>query len=161
MQARFYARKALTVAGVLRGALVGIGALTLIGCGTGQDFAGSPIGATTTTEAAPTTTTPTSTTTTTTTTTTTPPAVPPAPKVTPKPPAPKPLAPKPPAPKPPAPKPPAPACDPNYTPCVPIDSDVDCAGGSGDGPSYVVGPVRVIGRDIYRLDADHDGIGCE
>ena len=52
-------------------------------------------------------------------------------------------------------------CDPNYKPCVPIDSDVDCAGGKGNGPSYVAGPVRVVGRDIYRLDADHDGVGCE
>jgi len=52
-------------------------------------------------------------------------------------------------------------CDPNYTPCVPIDSDVDCAGGSGNGPSYVKGPVKVIGIDVYHLDADHDGIGCE
>ncbi len=52
-------------------------------------------------------------------------------------------------------------CDPNYTPCVPIASDVDCAGGSGNGPAYVEGPVRVIGRDIYKLDSDHDGIGCE
>lgn len=53
------------------------------------------------------------------------------------------------------------ACDPNYDPCVPIDSDVDCQGGSGNGPSYVRGPVRVIRRDIYRLDHDRDGIGCE
>ena len=53
------------------------------------------------------------------------------------------------------------ACDPNYDPCVPIASDVDCAGGSGNGPAYVVGPVRVIGTDVYRLDADHNGIGCE
>ncbi|MEV6417002.1 G5 domain-containing protein [Kribbella sp. NPDC051718] len=52
-------------------------------------------------------------------------------------------------------------CDPNYTGCVPIASDVDCAGGSGNGPAYVAGPVEVIGSDIYRLDADHDGIGCE
>ncbi|HEU5000634.1 MAG TPA: G5 domain-containing protein [Lapillicoccus sp.] len=53
-------------------------------------------------------------------------------------------------------------CDPNYSgACVPIASDVDCAGGSGDGPAYVDGPVRVIGTDKYRLDADHDGIGCE
>jgi hypothetical protein len=53
-------------------------------------------------------------------------------------------------------------CDPNYTgDCVPIASDVDCAGGSGNGPEYVVGPVQVVGDDIYRLDADHDGIGCE
>lgn len=54
-----------------------------------------------------------------------------------------------------------PGCDPNYTPCVPIDSDVDCEGGKGNGPSYVRGPVRVVGTDIYRLDRDHDGIGCE
>lgn len=52
-------------------------------------------------------------------------------------------------------------CDPNYTPCVPIASDVDCAGGSGNGPAYVQGPVQVIGEDIYGLDTDHDGIGCE
>jgi hypothetical protein len=56
----------------------------------------------------------------------------------------------------------APQCDPNYSgACVPIASDVDCAGGSGNGPAYVQGPVRVIGRDIYGLDADGDGIGCE
>jgi hypothetical protein len=52
-------------------------------------------------------------------------------------------------------------CDPNYSGCVPIASDVDCSGGSGNGPEYVAGPVEVIGSDIYRLDADHDGIGCE
>ncbi|MDX6259437.1 MAG: hypothetical protein QOH84_1125 [Kribbellaceae bacterium] len=52
-------------------------------------------------------------------------------------------------------------CDPNYSGCVPIASDVDCEGGSGNGPAYVAGPVEVIGSDIYRLDADHDGIGCE
>lgn len=52
-------------------------------------------------------------------------------------------------------------CDPNYSGCVPIDSDVDCEGGSGNGPSYVRGPVRVTGKDIYGLDADKDGIGCE
>ncbi|MBO0867936.1 MAG: G5 domain-containing protein [Micromonosporaceae bacterium] len=56
----------------------------------------------------------------------------------------------------------APQCDPNYIwACVPIASDVDCAGGSGDGPAYVQGPVKVVGRDIYHLDADGDGIGCE
>ncbi|MEU4193314.1 G5 domain-containing protein [Kribbella sp. NPDC026611] len=52
-------------------------------------------------------------------------------------------------------------CDPNYSGCVPIASDVDCSGGSGNGPEYVAGPVRVVGRDIYRLDADGDGVGCE
>lgn len=54
-------------------------------------------------------------------------------------------------------------CDPNYEnpPCVPIASDVDCAGGSGNGPEYVQGPVTVIGDDIYGLDRDGDGVGCE
>jgi hypothetical protein len=44
---------------------------------------------------------------------------------------------------------------------VPIASDVDCAGGSGNGPAYVEGPVRVVGEDIYGLDHDNDGTGCE
>lgn len=52
-------------------------------------------------------------------------------------------------------------CDPNYGGCVPIAYDVDCAGGSGDGPKYVQGPVRVIGDDIYDLDYDNDGWGCD
>ncbi|MEU5995604.1 G5 domain-containing protein [Spirillospora sp. NPDC047418] len=53
-------------------------------------------------------------------------------------------------------------CDPNYSgACVPITSDVDCAGGSGDGPGYVQGPVRVIGSDIYDLDRDGDGTACD
>lgn len=52
-------------------------------------------------------------------------------------------------------------CDPNYSGCVPIAEDVDCAGGSGNGPAYVEGPVEVIGRDVYGLDDDGDGIGCD
>ncbi|MEN0083617.1 MAG: G5 domain-containing protein [Leifsonia sp.] len=74
---------------------------------------------------------------------------------------------QPPPPPPAAPAPaPAPAagggCDPNYSgACVPIASDVDCAGGSGNGPAYVQGPVTVVGTDIYDLDRDGDGIGCE
>ena len=52
-------------------------------------------------------------------------------------------------------------CDPNYSGCVPIASDVDCAGGSGNGPAYTSGPVQVIGSDIYGLDRDNDGLGCE
>ncbi|MFF1574807.1 G5 domain-containing protein [Leifsonia sp. NPDC058292] len=52
-------------------------------------------------------------------------------------------------------------CDPNYSGCVPIASDVDCAGGSGNGPAYVAGPVQVIGSDIYDLDRDGDGQACE
>ncbi len=54
------------------------------------------------------------------------------------------------------------SCDPNHSgACVPIASDVDCAGGSGNGPAYVEGPVTVIGTDIYRLDSDGDSIGCK
>ncbi len=53
-------------------------------------------------------------------------------------------------------------CDSNYTgACVPISSDVDCAGGSGNGPAYVQGPVQIIGSDIYDLDRDGDGIACD
>lgn len=53
-------------------------------------------------------------------------------------------------------------CDPNYSGvCVPVASDVDCAGGSGNGPAYVSGPVNIVGRDIYDLDRDGDGVGCE
>ncbi|CAN5187153.1 hypothetical protein BH09PAT3_BH09PAT3_3900 [soil metagenome] len=61
---------------------------------------------------------------------------------------------------------PAPAassnCDPNYSgACVPVASDVDCGSGSGNGPAYVYGVVTVIGTDIYGLDANHNGLGCE
>jgi hypothetical protein len=53
-------------------------------------------------------------------------------------------------------------CDPNYDPCVPSDpDDVDCPGGSGNGPSYAPGRVRVVGDDVYDLDRDGDGIGCD
>lgn len=60
---------------------------------------------------------------------------------------------------PPAPKV-SPNCDPNYSGCVPIASDVDCVGGSGNGPAYT-GMVRVIGSDIYDLDRDGNGWACE
>ncbi len=39
--------------------------------------------------------------------------------------------------------------------------DYDCAGGSGNGPNYVSGPVRVVGSDPFGLDRDGDGWGCE
>jgi hypothetical protein len=61
---------------------------------------------------------------------------------------------------PPAPLAPAAGCDPNYSGCVPIASDVDCAGGSGNGPAYT-GYTTVIGSDIYDLDSDGDGSACE
>ena len=52
-------------------------------------------------------------------------------------------------------------CDSNYAgACVPIAKDVDCAGGSGDGPAYLSGTARVVGRDVYQLDRDKDGIAC-
>jgi hypothetical protein len=65
----------------------------------------------------------------------------------------------------PAPVEPARTCTPGYRPCIPLRrSDVDCYGGSGNGPRYtrrgVVYHVR-RGMDRYRLDADHDGRGCE
>lgn len=79
-------------------------------------------------------------------------------------PKPQPVPPPPaPAPKPP---PPAPAvessqCHPSYKgECVPITSDVDCRGGSGNGPAYA-GQVHVVGPDEYDLDRDGDGVGCE
>ena len=55
------------------------------------------------------------------------------------------------------------SCDPHYVSdaCVPIASDVDCAGGKGNGPAYIAGPFRYRGDDIYGLDRDHDGIACE
>jgi uncharacterized protein YabE (DUF348 family) len=57
---------------------------------------------------------------------------------------------------------PSASCDPNYSgACVPIASDVDCGGGSGNGPAYVYGTVRVIGSDIYDLDRDGNGLACE
>jgi hypothetical protein len=52
-------------------------------------------------------------------------------------------------------------CTPGYSPCIPPGPDVDCAGGSGNGPRYVPGPVQVTGSDPYRLDADGDGVGCD
>jgi hypothetical protein len=112
----------------------------------------------TTTTEAPTTTTepPTTTEATTTTPTTAPP--PPPPTTAPAPPPPTTAAPAPPPPPPPL--PPPNDCHPSYDPCVPIASDVDCEGGSGDGPVYT-GTVRVIGPDEYGLDDDGDGVGCE
>jgi hypothetical protein len=63
----------------------------------------------------------------------------------------------------PPPPPAAPSgCDSNYAEaCVPISSDVDCAGGSGNGPAYFDGIAKVVGSDIYELDRDGDGYACE
>jgi hypothetical protein len=48
-----------------------------------------------------------------------------------------------------------------YSPCIEPGPDVDCAGGSGDGPRYVDGPITVTGTDPYGLDGDSNGVGCE
>lgn len=52
-------------------------------------------------------------------------------------------------------------CHSSYSGCLnPRASDYDCAGGSGNGP-YYTGTVRVIGPDVFGLDRDGDGWGCE
>lgn len=48
-----------------------------------------------------------------------------------------------------------------YSPCLPPGPDVDCRGGSGNGPRYVSGPVQVNGSDPYDLDRDRDGTGWD
>jgi hypothetical protein len=64
-------------------------------------------------------------------------------------------------------KPPPPPPDNDYSPPIPLGPDVDCAGGSGNGPRYEgqgdvpFGPFQVIRSDIYGLDGDGDGVGCE
>ncbi|WP_411721166.1 G5 domain-containing protein [Mycetocola sp.] len=75
----------------------------------------------------------------------------------------QPAPPPPPAPAPaPAPAPKSSGCHSSYSGvCVPIASDVDCAGGGGNGPAYVSGPVQVVGHDEYQLDRDGDGIACD
>lgn len=55
-------------------------------------------------------------------------------------------------------------CHPSYSgACVPTGfSDVDCAGGGGNGPGYVGSKnFQVVGPDVYGLDADGDGMACE
>jgi hypothetical protein len=71
--------------------------------------------------------------------------------------------PAPPTTTPPPPTAPARDCDPAY-PDVCLDpnaSDDDCAGGSGNGPKYVEGPIRVRPPDPFGLDRHGDGVGCE
>jgi beta-lactam-binding protein with PASTA domain len=52
-------------------------------------------------------------------------------------------------------------CTPGYSPCLPRASDYDCRGNGGNGPKYVDGPVRVTGPDLYDLDRDGNGVGCQ
>jgi len=52
-------------------------------------------------------------------------------------------------------------CHPSYSGCLNSNaSDYDCAGGTGNGP-YYTGSVRVMGPDVFGLDRDGDGWGCE
>jgi hypothetical protein len=57
----------------------------------------------------------------------------------------------------------APACHPSYEgACLkPFVGDYDCAYGPGDGPNFVFSRVTVVGPDVYTLDKDHDGFGCD
>ncbi|HET7386651.1 MAG TPA: HNH endonuclease family protein [Nocardioidaceae bacterium] len=48
------------------------------------------------------------------------------------------------------------SCEPGYSPCLPVVSDLDC----GQIPDSKK-PIHVTGSDPYRLDSDGDGLGCE
>jgi hypothetical protein len=67
------------------------------------------------------------------------------------------------APPPPPSTAPAGDCDPSYPDvCLdPYAEDYDCVGGSGDGPEYVEGPIRVRQPEPFDLDREGDGWGCE
>ena len=41
--------------------------------------------------------------------------------------------------------------------------DYDCYGGSGNGPNYTPpgATIKVVGVDVFGLDRDHDGYGCD
>jgi len=48
-------------------------------------------------------------------------------------------------------------CDPNYEGCIPLfPPDLNCT----DIKRLGLASVKVIGKDVHRLDADGDGIGC-
>lgn len=51
----------------------------------------------------------------------------------------------------------SPTCHPAYTPCLPVVDDLDCP----DVVALGLAPVTVVGEDVYGLDADGDGVGCE
>jgi len=49
-------------------------------------------------------------------------------------------------------------CDPNYAGCIPVfPPDVDCT----DIKRLGLAPVKVIGKDVHKLDRDGDGVGCD
>ena len=41
--------------------------------------------------------------------------------------------------------------------------DYDCYGGPGNGPNYTPpgATIKVVGVDVFGLDRDHDGHGCD
>jgi hypothetical protein len=54
------------------------------------------------------------------------------------------------------------ACDPSYPDwCSTEEVDVDCPLGAGNPPYAAESNFVVFGRDVHKLDGDHDGIGCE
>ena len=54
-------------------------------------------------------------------------------------------------------------CHPAYDgACLATDlGDYDCDGLGEDGPNFVRGRIRVVGKDEFLLDRDGDGMGCE
>ena len=44
-------------------------------------------------------------------------------------------------------------CSPHYEPCLPVTDDLNC--------SDLDSQVRVVGEDLYNLDRDGNGVGCE
>jgi len=48
-------------------------------------------------------------------------------------------------------------CHPSYSNCLPIVADLDCPDVKAMGKA----PVIIKGPDVYRLDRDGDGLGCE
>jgi hypothetical protein len=55
-----------------------------------------------------------------------------------------------------------PDCTPGYDPCLPdFGDDYDCFSGEGDGPFYTGRVYVQQGMDVYKLDRDASGEGCE
>lgn len=52
---------------------------------------------------------------------------------------------------------PDPTCHASYVPCLPVVEDMNC----DEVRALGAAPVQVVGDDVYGLDADNDGIGCE
>jgi hypothetical protein len=62
---------------------------------------------------------------------------------------------------PPTPPTPSSSCHPSYSGCLLRNAgDYDCRSGKGNGPNYT-GRVQVVGPDVFGLDDDNDGIGCD